>query len=292
MPPAASKFSTRATGFVLFAFLAAPCSFAEGIGVTERAASLVIQTGIILLAVRVGADLAQRVGVPAVLGELSSGIVIGPYALGALPLPGFPHGLFAGSMGDLAVSPELYGIATIASILLLFVAGLETDLRLFLKYSVAGAVIGLGGAAVSFAAGGALGALLFSTTILDPRALFLGVLSTATSVGITARILSDRRKMDSPEGVTILAAAVFDDVLGLVFLAAVLGIAVLAQDGQALPWGSILAVAGRAFGLWISFTAIGLIFSKQIAGFLKAFRSPSHYSIVAIGLAFILAGVF
>ena len=279
---------------LLIAFLPLTVFAEEGSGIAARVTPLVIQIGVILFAVRIGSALAQRIGVPTVLGELLAGIVIGPYALGALPLPGFPAGLFAGSMGELAVSTELYGIATIASILLLFVSGLETDLSLLLRYSVAGGIIGIGGVVVSFATGDLLGMALFRTTAMDPRALFLGIMSTATSVGITARILSDRRKMDSPEGVTILAAAVFDDVLGIVFLAAVMGIAALTREGsgEALPWGSILAIAGRAFGFWLGFTALGLLLSKQIARFLKSFRNPAYFSILALGLALILAGIF
>ncbi len=287
--------SSKALVLCLFiAFLPFMAFAEEGAGIAALETALVIQIGVILFAVRIGSALAQRIGVPTVLGELLAGIVIGPYALGALPLPGFPAGLFAGSMGELAVSTELYGIATIASILLLFVSGLETDLSLLLRYSVAGGIIGIGGVVVSFATGDLLGMLLFRTTAMDPRALFLGIMSTATSVGITARILSDRRKMDSPEGVTILAAAVFDDVLGIVFLAAVMGIAALTREGsgEALPWASILGIAGRAFGFWLGFTALGLLLSKQIARFLKSFRNPAYFSILALGLALILAGIF
>lgn len=281
---------------LILAILCLPLTAAaeSAAGMAARETALVIQIGVILFAVRIGSTLAQRVGIPTVLGELLAGIVIGPYALGALPLPGFPSGLFAGSMGEMAVSPELYSIATIASILLLFVSGLETDLSLLMKYSLAGGIIGIGGVALSFAAGDLLGMALFRTGGMDPRALFLGIMSTATSVGITARILSDRRKMDSPEGVTILAAAVFDDVLGIVFLAAVMGIAAVSRDGSgsALPWGSILAIAGRAFGFWLGFTALGLLMSRHLARFLKSFRNPAYFSILALGLALILAGIF
>ena len=285
----------KAPSLFLFAVFLPLAAFAEETsGIAARETSLVIQIGVILFAVRIGAVLAQRIGLPTVLGELMAGIVIGPYALGALPLPGFPAGLFAGSMGELAVSTELYSVATIASILLLFVSGLETDLSLFLKYSIAGGIVGIGGVVLSFATGDLLGMILFKTIAMDPRALFLGIMSTATSVGITARILSDRKKMDSPEGVTILAAAVFDDVLGIVFLAVVMGIAAVGKtgSGEALHWGAILAIAGRAFGFWIGFTVLGLLLSKQIARFLKIFKNPASFSILALGLALILAGVF
>ena len=114
--------------------------------ITELMTELVFQVGIILFAVRIGGRLAKKIGIPSVLGELLIGVVIGPYALGGIAFPGFPQGLFPLSGdGSIAVSTELYSFATVASIILLFFSGLETDIGLFLKYSVAGVIIGLGG---------------------------------------------------------------------------------------------------------------------------------------------------
>jgi Kef-type K+ transport system membrane component KefB/mannitol/fructose-specific phosphotransferase system IIA component (Ntr-type) len=261
--------------------------------------ALVLQMGIILFAVRFCGRLTKKIGVPPVLGELLAGILIGPYALGGAALPGFPHGIFpVGESGSLAVSIELYAFAVVASIILLFASGLETDLGLFLRYSVAGGVIGIGGALLSFAAGVFCGAALLRVPLMDPRCLFLGILSTATSVGITARILSDQKKMDSPEGVTILAAAVFDDVLGIIMLAVVLGIVALitghaaAGSADGLSAAAILGIAGKAFGIWLGFTALGLVFSKRLASFLKLFRHSFDFSVLALGVALILAGLF
>lgn len=263
--------------------------------VTELMSELVLQIGIILFAVRFGGLLAKKAGIPSVLGELLAGVLIGPYALGGIALPGFPHGLFPlGDFGSLAVSTELYAFATVASIILLFISGLETDLGLFLRYSVAGGVIGLGGAAASFAAGAGCGVVLLDASFFDPRCLFLGILSTATSVGITARILNDQKKMDSPEGVTILAAAVFDDVLGIILLAVVLGIvaAVSGSSGGTIAAQAILGIAIKAFGIWLGFTALGLVFSRRLAAFLKIFKHSYDFSILALGVALILAGFF
>mgnify|MGYP002166076495 CR=1 FL=1 len=135
-------------------------------------------------------------------------------------LPGFEHGFFPLLEGaSLPVSVPLYSIATLGSIMLLFMSGLETDLRMFFRYSVVGTVVGLGGVIFSFVFGAVLGMLLLHAPFMDPRCLFLGILSTATSVGITARILSEKKSIDSPEGTTILAAAVIDDVLGIICLA-------------------------------------------------------------------------
>ncbi len=264
--------------------------------VTEVMAELVFQIGIILFAVRLGGGLVKKIGIPSVLGELLAGVAIGPYALGGIPVPGFfPHGIFPLHEGALAVSPELYSFATVASIILLFASGLETDIGLFLRYSVAGGIVGLGGVAFSFILGDMVGMFLLHTNFMDPTALFLGILSTATSVGITARILSDQKKMDSPEGVTILAAAVFDDVLGIIMLAVVLGIvAVINGSGgtTSLDLAAIGGIAGRAFGIWLGFTALGLFFSKKIAGFLKIFKHSYDFSVCALGIALILAGIF
>jgi Kef-type K+ transport system membrane component KefB/mannitol/fructose-specific phosphotransferase system IIA component (Ntr-type) len=263
--------------------------------VTELMSELVLQIGIILFAVRLGGRLVKKIGIPSVLGELLAGVVIGPYALGGIALPGFPHGIFPlGESGSIAVSTELYAFAAVASIILLFASGLETDLGLFLRYSVAGGVIGIGGALLSFSAGVFCGVMLLDAAFMDPRCLFLGILSTATSVGITARILSDQKKMDSPEGVTILAAAVFDDVLGIIMLAVVLGIVSLVSghSGGGLSAPVILGIAGRAFGIWLGFTALGLVLSKQLAAFLKIFKHTFDFSVLALGIALILAGFF
>ena len=262
-------------------------------GITGAMANLVFQIGIIIFAVRFIGKLFKKIKVPTVLGELLIGIVIGPFALGAIPLPGFPHGIFPLNSASLAVSPELYSFSTVASIILLFASGLETDLKLFLKYSLAGGVIGIGGVVFSFVFGDLVGVWLLHTNFLDVRCLFLGIMSTATSVGITARILSDKKKMDSPEGVTILASAVFDDVLGIILLAVILGVvAVLSGSGESISGLEIAKIAGKAFGIWLAFTALGLVFSKQIAKFLKFFKHSFDFSICALGIALLLAGIF
>lgn len=277
---------------VLMLMCAVSNAFAEG-DITEHMANLVFQIGIILFAVRFCGGLVKKIGIPSVLGELLAGVLIGPYALGGIAIPGFPEGLFPLNSASLAVSPELYSFSQVASIILLFASGLETDFALFLKYSVTGGIVGIGGVVFSFGIGAGVCASLLGTSFMDPRCLFLGIMSTATSVGITARILSDRKKMDSPEGVTTLAAAVFDDVLGIILLAVILGIvAATTGTGGTVSAGQIGMIAARAFGIWLGFTAVGLIFSKQIAKFLKMFRSSFDFSICALGIALLLAGVF
>ncbi|HAL92453.1 MAG TPA: sodium:proton exchanger [Verrucomicrobia bacterium] len=252
----------------------------------------VFQLGILIVFTRIGGYWLRRwLRLPGVLGELLVGMAIGPYALGRFHWP-LVGQLFALAPGGEAVSPELHAIATFASIILLFLSGLETDLSTFLRYSVAGTVVGIGGVVFSFVLGAGC-ALWFglAASWMDPAALFLGAIATATSVGISARILSERRKMDSPEGVTILAAAVFDDVLGIIVLAVVVGMVRASGDGQDIAWSDILAIAGKAFGFWIGATVAGLLLARRFSRMLKYFKSTEAIAALALGFALLLAGL-
>lgn len=259
----------------------------------SRMAVLVIQLGVILFAAWSGGALFRKLKLPAVLGELVAGMLIGPYLLGSIPLIGFSSGLFP-LQATFPVSAELYGFTTVASIILLFLVGLETDIETFFSFSVAGSTVGVGGVIVSFVSGDLL-AVVFSKYLfgvqygfMDPVPLFLGIISTATSVGISARILSEKRKMDAPEGVTILSGAVIDDVLGIIILAVVVGVV---KSGH-IEWKNIASIALKAITIWLGFTAIGLTFSAQLSKFLKKFRDKSTIAVMSLALALILAGIF
>ncbi len=257
-------------------------------GIGDRMTMLVIQLAVILCAAKIAGFACERwLRIPDVLGELGIGIVIGPYALGGwlnlFPSPaanGFP------------ISPELYGIATVASIVLLYLAGLETDLSMFLRYSLASILVGVGGVVVSFVFG-LLGAVWFglADSFGSPSALFLGVISTATSVGITVRVLSRRHRLHSPEGVTILGAAVIDDIIGIVLLAIVIGMSRLADGGDSVNWWRVLAIAGKAFGFWLVCTGLGLLLARRIGKFLEFFGSRETMATLSLGFALFLAGV-
>lgn len=265
---------------------------------THRMMMLAIQLGIILVVARIGNMLFDKIKLPGVLGELAAGILIGPFLLGGMALPGFANGLFPAFSESFPVSPELYGICSIASIVLLFMVGLETNIKLFLRYSGPGMLVGIGGVVFSFLSGNILGVLLLprllpgNYSMLHPACIFLGIMSTATSVGITARTLSEKRKLDSPEGVTILAGAVIDDVLGIVMLAIGLGIIAATKDGQGVNWGHIGVIAVKAIGIWLGATVLGLVASRRISALLKHFQDRSSIAIMALGLALILAGLF
>ncbi|MCP4481302.1 MAG: PTS transporter subunit EIIA [bacterium] len=255
---------------------------------------LVFQLSIIIFAAWCGGYLFNKMKLPAVLGEIVAGMIIGPYFLGHFPIFGFLHGVFPLSSGAFPVTPELYSYATVASIVLLFLVGLETDIKTFFKYSVAGSVIGVFGVVISFIFGDVFGIIFLNYGLgqaagfFDVLPLFLGVISTATSVGITARILSEKKKMDSPEGVTILAAAVVDDVLGIILLAIIIGIA---KSGH-IVLSEVSMIGAKAVGIWLVFTVLGLIFAHKISGFLKRFKDRSTITIMALALAMFLAGIF
>ncbi|MBT7171750.1 MAG: cation:proton antiporter, partial [Phycisphaerales bacterium] len=274
------------------------------IDMIHRMMMLSIQFGAIIFAAKFFNMLFERFKMPGVLGELCAGMVIGPFALGQVALPGFAGGLFAPFSAVQAVSPELTGIATIASIVLLFDVGLETDLKLLIRYSFAGSLVGIGGVVASFALGMAA-MWLFSESMLNEqvgffhyKCLFMGVVSTATSVGITARILSEKRKLDSPEGVTILSAAVIDDVIGIIMLAIVAGIAQSQQAAEAtggstaVNWGHIGTIGAKAVGVWLVATVIGIAASRKISVLLKYFGERTSIAVMAFGMALILAGLF
>lgn len=267
---------------------------ASGGGIMASAMQqFILQLAVIIIAARLGGFLFRRwLRLPEVLGELFTGMIIGPYALGGLHWqdlgPLFPHS----GEGFVAISQPLYGLATLASVLLLFMAGLETNLKLLLRYSFAGIMVGLGGVAASYVLG-AYCAVLFGVSdhLFDPPAMFLGVISTATSVGITARILAERRKTDSPEGVTIMAAAVLDDVLGIVLLAVAVGLSQAETASHGIPWASISMVAAKAMGFWVVCTGAGILLAPRISRVLKRLRSPAAMTSLAFGLALLLAAL-
>lgn len=267
----------------------------EGSSMAHKMTNLVLQLAIIILFSKLFGYLFQRfLKQSKVLGELISGMVIGPFALGQIHLFG-PEAVFPQFAGQaLNISPELYGFAIVASIILLFLAGLETDLPTFIKFSGKGSIVGIGGVLISFLLGN-LTAVLFIegvSTFMHPTALFLGTLSTATSVGITARILSEKRKMSSPEGVTILAAAVLDDVIGIVILAIVVGIASISgTGGGSVNWGEIGIIALKAFGFWLICTVVGILVAPKLTKGLKRFKSMELIASISLGLALLLAGL-
>lgn len=263
--------------------------------ITEVIVRLIYQLAIIIVAAKLSGEICFRfLKVPPVLGELVAGIIIGPFALGGITFgygigPFFPKPeSFFLTTGGIPVSTELYAVAQIAAIILLFAAGLETNFRKFLKYAGPATLVGLGGVALPFFFGVWLTVLFgFADAFGDPAALFIGAILTASSIGITARVLGELRKLDSPEGVTVIAACVLDDVLGILILTIVVSIA----GAGAVSLAGIGFIAFKAVGFWFALMIVGFFASKHISKFLDSFKVQGSEIALAIALAFLGAGL-
>src|SRR4051812_5361482 len=178
-------------------------------------ASLFLVLAAMLIAAKLLGELAERIGQPAVLGELVAGVLLGSSALGVVPA--------AGSEAEV-----IHLLAELGVLLLLFEIGLETDLREMFRVGAASLAVATVGVVLPFL----LGYLYWryvphamSGGDVGTAAVFLGATLTATSVGITARVLADLGRMSTPAARIIIGAAVIDDVLGLVILSVVGGVA-------------------------------------------------------------------
>jgi Kef-type K+ transport system membrane component KefB len=176
-------------------------------------ASLLVALIVVLAAAKLGGALAERLGQPAVFGEILAGI-----AVGALPLAGY-HGL-----AWISEDRVMEFLAELGVVLLLFEVGLTTRLADLLKVGVSAFLVACIGVVVPMALGFLVGAWLIPEAGWVAH-LFLGAALSATSVGITARVLRDLGKVNSSEGRIILGAAVIDDILGLLVLAVMVGLA-------------------------------------------------------------------
>ena len=267
-------------------------------GINDLIIRLLIQLAVILFAAKVAGELVTRyIKLPSVLAELGIGVLIGPFALGGLALfgfgPLFPLPTLDGEPAAIPVSNELYSLAQIGSIILLFAIGLETNLRQFLRYAGPATAVAIGGVLLPFAAGAGatvlLGPALLGSSygFLSPEALFMGAILTATSVGITARVLADLNRLDEPEGVTIIAAAVVDDVLGILVLTVVVGISAAgAFSVSTLGW-----VSFKAIGFWLGLTAIGILAAPYIERGVDWFKTSGAILILPLALALLAAGM-
>ena len=174
--------------------------------------------------------------------------------------------------------------------MLLFAIGLETNLKQFIRYAGPATAVAIGGVVLPFALG------VGSTVLLgfdggggwtSPEALFMGAIMTATSVGITARVLADLHRLDDPEGVTIIAAAVVDDVLGILVLTVVVGI----STTDTFTIGSVGWISFKAIGFCVALTAVGLLLAPYLEKVLEKFSSTSALLCIPLALALLAAGL-
>jgi Kef-type K+ transport system membrane component KefB len=245
---------------------------AHGASHGDPAAAVVLAVALILLAAKLGGEIAIRLRQPAVLGELLAGV-----ALGNVDLLGLPSMDFLGTDGGVDL------LARIGVLVLLFDVGLESTVGQMLKVGVSSLLVALVGVFAPFALG--YGAAAFIVPEVGFYAhLFVGATLTATSVGISARVLKDIKKSDSAESRIILGAAVIDDVLGLVILAVVSGVVAGAATGEGMSAGEVLSILAKSLGFLVVALVFGVMFSRRLYDL--ASKLNSHGVLLAISLAF------
>ena len=187
----------------------------------EALIHVLISLAILLFAAKIFAELFNKLRLPAVLGELVAGIIIGPFALGSLPI-------FDGK--PLVILNEtIRQIGEIAGIVILFIAGLEITPREFLRGGVASFTIGACGVIVPFF----LGYYVFTIFGLEGlQSILIATALTATSVAISVRVLTELGKMQTKEAKIILGAAIVDDILAIAILSVVV---TMVQTGNLAP---------------------------------------------------------
>jgi len=203
--------------------------------------SLLWELFVVFLAAKAVGEVFERLSLPAVLGEILAGVVIGPYALGWI------H-----------PSVTIESIAEVGAIFVLFNAGLETTPGDLIRVGRTALLVALAGILVPFVLGFAYMKLIGDATT---EAIFVGAAMVATSVGITARVLGDLNVLSSRLAKIILGAAVFDDILGMVILAVVAGLA----SGGGVDWLRMGVLTGEAvaFAVFMIFVAPRIVRGVQ-----------------------------
>ncbi|MEB3313228.1 MAG: cation:proton antiporter, partial [Cyanobacteriota bacterium] len=255
---------------------------------------------VIYLASKLGAEAARRLDFPPVLGELVAGVIVG---ISALHLVIFPEGDLGASdsiimavlqrLNDL--SPEsltrifssesevISVLAEIGVIILLFEIGLESDLRQLKEVGIQATVVACVGVVVPFVAGTAGLMAIFHVAAIP--AVFAGAALTATSIGITSKVLAELGQLKSKEGQIIVGAAVIDDVLGIIVLAVV---ASLAKTGEIDVLNVIyLIISSTAFLLGA--ILLGGTFNKTFVAIVEQLKTRGNVVIPAFIFAFFMA---
>jgi Kef-type K+ transport system membrane component KefB len=215
---------------------------------------------ILLVAAFLGGSMARRFGYPAALGELAVGMVIGPFALGFIEY-----------------SDMLVTFAEVGAIILLFYIGLETDMAMLRKYLLPSVMAGVFGAALPLVLG------YYGSIYLGFRsdeALFMGTVLTATSIGITARMLSDLDHLKTKEGTTILGAGVVDDVVAIVLLS--FTVSVLSGEFRVIDLASVLA---KVVTFWAIVMILGVYVITRFLDRMRVGTESLTLVILALGFA-------
>ncbi|MGH7885879.1 MAG: cation:proton antiporter [Thermodesulfobacteriota bacterium] len=240
---------------------------------------------LILVFSKVFGELAERVKQPSVLGELVAGVILGASVLALVP----------SSHGQLGYE-TFHLLAEVGVAILLFEIGLETDLKDLIKVGPTSALVAIIGVALPFVFGflSVLGFQKFGLLNLDPTFLILvaittGATLTATSVGITARVLSDMNKLQTSESRIILGAAVIDDILGLIILGVVTGLIESFENGN----GSTVSLLNiglimlKAFGFLSVSIVAGNLIAPKLFKFFSKLKVRGLILLFAVSFAFI-----
>lgn len=275
---------------------------------TEAVNSSLVLAGVLLslvvvyLASKLGGEICARIDLPPVLGELVAGVIVGVSAMHLLVFPG--SGIDAsGSLIMQAlqlttdVSPAaleavfeaqsevISVLAEIGVVILLFEIGLESDLKELIRVGPQAVIVACVGVAVPFALGTAGLMTLFHVPAIP--AIFAGAALTATSIGITARVLAEIQRLSSREGQIIIGAAVLDDVLGIIVLAVV---ASLAKTGEVQVTNVIYLIISAAVFL-IGSLWLGRLLSPYFVSLVNELKTRGQLLITALIFAFILSDI-
>jgi Kef-type K+ transport system membrane component KefB len=239
---------------------------------------IIISLSILLFSAKIFAEIFQRIKQPVVLGELLAGIIVGPYALGGLPL-------FGGE--PLVVLDEtIKYIGELAAIIILFIAGLEITPREFLRGGMASFTVGALGVIVPFS----VGFVVLSIYGFDSfETLLIATALTATSIAISIQVLTELGRMQSKEARLILGAAIVDDILAIAILSVVV---TMVQSGNTTPQiMDIALIILKILGLF-AVLLIGAIFLiPRILHREKLWRSKGSIEGITTAIFFGIAGL-
>lgn len=238
----------------------------------HHASDILLTLFIVFVAAQLGGELAQRLKLPGVVGEIAAGCVVGPSLLGWI------------TPAQIATGTPLDVLAEVGVVLLLFSVGLETRLEDLKQVGKAAFLVGLIGVLVPFG----MGALWAHGSGFDwAKSMFVAAAFVATSAGITARVLQELGVLQRVESRVILGAAVIDDILAMLLL----GVVVSLQGGESFHAGHLLVVLGEAVGFIAVIGWGGARLMRWNSRWLDAPRHAQSPLLIALALCLGLAYV-
>ena len=243
----------------------------------DPVAPIVGGLALMLVAAKLGGELAIRAKQPAVLGELIAGIVLGNLSFGGVP-----------AFHALATNETIEIIAGIGALILLFEVGIESTVGQMLKVGFTSFLVAILGVVLPFALGWAVSTWLLPSASSYVHA-FIGATLTATSVGITARVLQDLGASRTPEARIILGAAVIDDVLGLVILGAVSGVIAAAAQGVPFSVLSIARIAAAAMIFLVGALLVGIYAAPRLFSVASLLQGRGVLVTLSLSFCFVMA---